>query len=518
MFSKLNESTDGDEICPLPTFWVGKPGEALSGNQCNCNCACPEGLPAVGNSSAFADLTQRIQTGDIGVVRLAAETWRDQMGQYTVLLGQRADRVVIMGDRGASLLSYLSVPRTMAELHARHRNSSEMALAQLTALLLTENILSAPEADQLLPDLDRPDTLSVWLHLTDACNMACRYCYVPRTRNRMSVSLAERTVEAAYRSATAHDYSCVQLKYAGGEPTLNFPALRAAQQRAERITMESGIALDAVILTNGARLTDRQIEFLCFHNVGVVLSLDGLMTFQDSQRPLVHSRNSSFEQTAAALDRLLAQGISPRVSITLTAFSLDGLPDLVEYLLDRKVRFGFNFYRVPAEHRERAGMPDFTSQEMINGLRRAFAVIERRPPSYSLLRSLADRADLGLPHNRSCGAGRSYLVVDCAGQVSKCQMEMARPVTDISVLDPLGVLRADTQGLRALPADLTDCRECQWCYRCAGSCPRSNFVSAGRHDAKSPLCDVFRTILPEILRLEALRLLQYEKPWNDRPN
>ncbi|MBC8275500.1 MAG: radical SAM protein, partial [Chloroflexi bacterium] len=351
--------------------------------------------------------------------------------------------------------------------------------------------------------------------LTSRCNLSCAYCYVTQTNQRMDISTAQRAVDAVFRSALTHGYTRVKLKYAGGEPTLHFEALQAAQQRAETLSAQTGIDLDAVLLTNGVHITDVQMDTLFAHDIRVAVSLDGVGRYQDVQRPLADHSGSSFELVANTLDRLLARGISPHISITVTKQSLGGLPELVEYLLDRELRFSFNFYREPDRSPEQDTLA-FTPGEMIEGLKSAFQVIEKRLPEYSLLSNLADRADLRTPHLRTCGVGQNYIIVDCTGDISKCQMDMKHPITTIDADDPLALVRADTDQVQNLVVDQKECRKCVWRYRCTGGCPRLAFQCTGRYDAKSPLCQVYQAILPEVVRMEALRLLKYKKTWDFR--
>jgi uncharacterized protein len=310
-----------------------------------------------------------------------------------------------------------------------------------------------------------------------------------------------------------HNYGRVRLKYAGGEPTLNFNALRVAQTQAERLSAQTGVGLETVVLTNGTLLTDDLMDFLLAHGIQVMVSLDGVGLYQDAQRPLNRQRRGSFEQVADALVRLLERGISPHISVTITGQSLGGLLDLVEFLLDRQLQFNFNFYREP-DGFPLSGPLSFTPEQIVNGLRGAFQSIERKLPRHSLLSSLTDRADLGIRHLYACGVGQNYLVIDSNGAISKCQMGMAHPVTTIDAGDPLMFVQADTDGIQNLAVDDKECRECIWRYRCAGGCPRLTFQHTGRYDTKSPLCEVYRTVLPEVVRLEALRLVRYEVPWD----
>lgn len=357
------------------------------------------------------------------------------------------------------------------------------------------------------------NTLEAWLHLTNACNMACQYCYITRNHEQMNVATAQRAVEAVYRSALKYGLTHVRLKYAGGEPTLNFETLLAAQQCAEEWSKTTEIKLKTVLLTNGLFISDPHIDFLRAHNIQVTVSLDGKDHYQNQRRVVSNNPHSSFELVTHTLDRLLARGIVPHISITITKPSLNGLPELVEFLMDRQLRFSFNFYREPGNFSGTDPL-SFTPEEMIQGVQAALRVIEKRLPAYSLLADLADRADLRAPHLHTCGVGRKYLVIDCHGNISKCQMEMRQPVTTIDADDPLAIVRADTKGIQNLSVDSKECRECLWRYRCTGGCPRLTYQRTGCYDAKSPLCEVYKAILPEVVRLEALRLLKYQKPWD----
>jgi len=460
-------------------------------------------------------LLQRVSSGSIWETSLNQDLFLDSLGEYTVAASATEEPVVVLDGQASQLLSVLRASSTLEELRTRFSDWHDGTLEQATAVLLAAGVLRSypPVEQQSTTPREGLRTLTAWLHLTHQCNLSCRYCYVPRTDQRMDHPTAKRSAEAVYRSAVAHNCERVRLKYAGGEPTLNLDALRVAQEQAERLSAQTGIGLETVVLTNGTLLSDDLLDFLLAHSIQVMVSLDGVGPYQDAQRPLIGRKGSSFELTRDALDRLLRRGISPHVSVTITGQSLAGLPDLVAFLLDRELRFSFNFYREPDDFPQ-SGPLSFTSEKIINGLRQAFHLIEQKLPSYSLLSYLADRADLGIRHLCACGVGQNYLVIDSNGEISKCQMDMAHPVTTIDTDDPLAHIMADTNGIQNLAVDEKECRECIWRYRCAGGCPRLTFRRRGRYDAKSPLCEVYRAILPEIVRLEALRLVRYEEPWD----
>ena len=89
-------------------------------------------------------------------------------------------------------------------------------------------------------------------------------------------------------------------------------------------------------------------------------------------------------------------------------------------------------------------------------------------------------------------------------------MDMAHPVTDINDPDPLGTVRAHSIGLQTPKVDeKEECAECKWRYWCGGGCPLQAYRATGRYDVKSPNCDIYKALYPEVVRLEGLRLLKY---------
>ena len=158
----------------------------------------------------------------------------------------------------------------------------------------------------------------------------------------------------------------------------------------------------------------------------------------------------------------------------------------------------------------------FTDELMIDAMRSVFALIERNLPQRSLLGSLIDKADLQHPHLRTCGVGHNYLVVDQKGGIAKCHADIKRTITTIATDDPLLVIRNDRQGVQGYTVNEKEgCRSCEWRYWCTGGCPLLTYRATGRSDIKSRNCNIYKALFPDVLRLEALRLLKYVSPLLD---
>ena len=355
---------------------------------------------------------------------------------------------------------------------------------------------------------EMPRILSAWLHITDSCNLDCAYCYLPHRPIDMPLDIAIASIDAVFRSAQSHGYEMVKLKYAGGEPLLRFSTIVQAHRYALKVAAVHQIELLGLVLSNGTLLTLDTIKTLLELDLKLAISLDGLGEYHDLQRRYA-SGEGSFNQVATAIELALSAGLTPYISVTVSARNAPGLPALVRWMLDRNLPFGFNFYR---ENERSAAYPDLRLEEeqIIQAMLAAYKVIEQDLPNRNLLASLADRANLAVPHLRTCGVGHSYLVFDPLGRVAKCQMDMAYTVTDFKAQDPLQIVREDKGGIQGVPVtENPHCSECQWKYFCGGGCPLMNYRATGRYDGKSPNCNIYRALFPELVKLEKLRLRKY---------
>jgi len=351
------------------------------------------------------------------------------------------------------------------------------------------------------------DTLIAWLHTTNACNLRCNYCYLAKTNERMDEQVGHQSIEAVFRSALANAFPKVKIKYAGGEATLNFALVTMLHDYAQQLANEQNISLSGVVLSNGVRLTPEMIKSMLKRQLRLMISLDGLGAAHDAQRHFANGRGS-FQAVARSIEMAKDDGLVPDICVTVSGRSAAGLPELIGWILERDLPFSLNFYR---ENELSASFADLQLDEerIIQSMLAAFKVIEANLPRRSLLASLVDRANLSAPHSRPCAVGHNYLVIDHFGHVAKCQMEINKSVTNIAVRDPLAVVRADQIGVQNYTAkEKEGCRDCEWKYWCAGGCPQVTFRATGRYDVKSPNCNIYKTLYPEVLRLEALRLIK----------
>jgi uncharacterized protein len=355
------------------------------------------------------------------------------------------------------------------------------------------------------------DTLTAWLHVTNSCNLRCTYCYLDKTSEHMTEDVARRSIDAIFRSAYKQDFRRVRLKYAGGEASLHLSRLLELHDYAVRQAQQLEIDLEAHILSNGVILSQRTIDQLKARRIGVTISLDGVGTYHDSQRPFSNGLGS-FKYVDRTITRLLQNGIVPYITVTVSQRNLDGLPSLMSYILEREMRFTLSYYR---DNTCSTHVQDlqFSEEQMITAMRSVFTLIEQNLPEQCLLNSLIDKADLSRSHHHTCGVGVNSLVIDQHGGVAKCQADIKQRVTTIDSSDPLQAIKDDRLGIQGVSVDAKEgCRSCEWRYWCAGGCPLLTHRLTGRYDLQSPNCHIYKSLFPDVLRLEALRLLKYKLP------
>lgn len=423
---------------------------------------------------------------------------------YFNLVG--AANVVVLDMAAQSLLNAFSQPRARDQVDGvagLGRDEERMLVQQLVDLgLIVPAGLPAPQVHT------QKRTLTAWLHVTNACNLHCAYCYIRKSDQSMDEATGRRAVDAVFRSARRQDFGSVYFKYAGGEATLNYGLVTRLHQYASELASVSGIGLSGVVLSNGIALTPGMIEHMRNNGLRLMISLDGLGEVHDSQRSFINGKGS-FVQVARGIERAIAHGLPPDLSITVTGRNAAHLAEVVQFALDHELRFNLCFYR---ENECSASSADLTNDQdrMIAGIKAAFAVIAQRLPRQRLIDGMIDRSGFNGPHEYACGAGQTYMVIDPEGNVARCQMEIEHPVTSIIENDPLSVIQLHAHGFENVSVQAKEgCRTCSWRYWCAGGCSLLTYRSHGRSDLLSPYCRVYKSLYPDLLHLEGLRLLKW---------
>ena len=470
---------------------------------CACDCACvppsQSGIPdaALGAGGSLVKPGDSIYTAPLD-------------GEHTLAFNTAAARGPAVLNRAAlKVWNAFSTPSSLARARERLDPWPADTVERASRSLLAAGLLR-PAACPPPQPASRPQLLAAWLHVTDRCPLRCAYCYLPHEPMDMPIAVGRAAIDAAFRSALAHGYGRIKLKYAGGEPLLRLPAILELHRYARRLAARHSLALDGVVLSNGVLLTGDRVRVLRDVGLRLMISLDGLGEAHDAQRPFADGRGS-FTAVARGIDLAQKHNLVPDISVTVSGRNAADLPELVDWLLRRDLPFSINFYRQNHCAAPRDDL-QLETEAVIAGVLEAYRVIERNPPPYSLLTALADRTNAAHPHLHTCSAGHSYLVFTPTGDVAKCQMDMGNPVADCWTPDPVAEIRHSAIGMENPSVEKKEeCYNCIWRYQCSGGCPIEARIAGGSYSARSPHCAIYRRLIPEVLKLEGKRLLREQQ-------
>jgi len=247
-------------------------------------------------------------------------------------------QIVVLDTEAYALFMSFAVPNALSTVSERIANWSSGDIESIVALFCKLGLLydmSMPASAVLAKNVQ---TLVAWLHITNACNLRCHYCYLQKTHESMSRETSHQAIDAIFRSAYKHEMQKVQLKYAGGEASLLIDQVIALHDYALQKSFEHKIDLEAFIMSNGVFLSQKSMKSLQERNIGIMISLDGIGSYHDSQRPFINGRGS-FTYIDRTIQKLLAHDLIPSLSVTVSQRNLQGLPQLIEYILERDLPF-----------------------------------------------------------------------------------------------------------------------------------------------------------------------------------
>lgn len=190
----------------------------------------------------------------------------------------------------------------------------------------------------LEPELVSAKTISlrnVFLHVTKACNLYCKYCYFSTNKplpNEMTAAEFTRLWPGMVALQPQ------KIIFTGGEPLLRPDILDLLRSLRDADPKHHILRC---LNSNGHLVTPELARELVGLADEVRVSLDAMAARNDALRG-----EGNFEATVRALEIYYAVGFEPKVLITVTAHSLPDLEKLLYFLIEKKItRVNLNVFR-----------------------------------------------------------------------------------------------------------------------------------------------------------------------------
>jgi len=314
--------------------------------------------------------------------------------------------------------------------------------------------------------------------LTLQCNLACSYCYMPKSSVVISDAVAQTAVNHIFRKALPGE--TIEVALFGGEPLLVFERVRFLTELIESHPDHSEHVRISVV-TNGTILSEEILQYINEHGIAFCVSCDGPPGIQDLSR-----RTRRGKPSGAFVERTIRRAVRSLPTVLVNAVygpqSLDDLPTSLDYLLSLGAR---NIYlspdykaawtkedcaRLPATYR---AIADRYIEHQRKGDPRFISLIEGK---------IAVLINGGYRQEDRCRMGREEFSIAPDGDIYPCERLMGNRESCIGNISN-GSASARACAERAIPSPCQDCAVSEYCMHWCGC---SNYFSTGSYDRVGP--------------------------------
>lgn len=358
-----------------------------------------------------------------------------------------------------------------------------------------------------------PKELKVWLHVTNACNFSCPYCFIKKTAVHMSMSILQQSIDRTMKQAHQLAIPRVLFILAGGEPLLRKEEILFAVRRAKKIGKEININPTFCIISNGSLLTEEYAEEL--KSEGIILSISIDSWFEKSQvTRTLGSGINALPYIKKGIDVALRHNILQAISITISKDNIEFLPKTIAYFLDvsPNIDIHFNMYFKPTT--QKTDMKG-TDKAIIDGMKKTYSLLFANAEKTGIsplikYRDLIYGIDWFSPKTYACNAGtEESIVIMHDGTVRACPA-VPKTIGTIKNKHFLEAIKQNpTARLNVTPvSEIGDCDSCLWKHMCGGGCQAERINLHKEKPIKSRYCNIYKVLIPYILYLEGKRLMR----------
>jgi uncharacterized protein len=205
----------------------------------------------------------------------------------------------------------------------------ELEAADILAFSPTALIEGPEQADR---DSGAPQPITMCLHVAHACNLTCTYCFAHGgdyggKAQLMDWSTGRQAVD--WLMDLSQDAGSCRIEFFGGEPMLNFGLIRRVVRYARRVASEREMGVSFGITTNGTILEPQMMSFIITEDIGVLVSLDGNRSTQDTHRAFLNGTETfdCVTQNARKLSAERPDLLQARATMTPVDLNIAGIAE-----------------------------------------------------------------------------------------------------------------------------------------------------------------------------------------------
>lgn len=344
---------------------------------------------------------------------------------------------------------------------------------------------------------DEPAINILYLLLSDACNIRCRYCYflAPMPKSyRASLMESETAIKAlnlfsrCVKKSIAGGHPDQHIVLYGGEPTINKNTLLAALRYTDLLKEKDDLPKKTSITvnTNGILLDKEIIEQCKTSEAVVAISIDGPKEIHDQMR-VYNSGRGTFDEVVRSYRLAQQIGAKTGICVTIDKHNLFQMEKIVRWFADElSVKgMGFNILienSTEPTNGQNVDYAEIVAQKLIESfkLARTLGIYEDR-----MMRRVKNFLDK-TPVLSDCGGCGLQIVVSPDGKIGVCQAFCGEK--KFFVDEPFETFEPEINPFwrewrKRSPFTNEVCKGCIALGNCGGGCPYNAYRIKGAIDA-----------------------------------
>ena len=419
---------------------------------------------------------------------------------YNIVLDVNSGAVHVVDDVTSDLLDILDLPITddsEGELveKLQHKYTVEQiteAYQDVKELMEQDLLFSEDTYGDYAAKMVSGPVKAMCLHIAHDCNLRCKYCFASTgeyggKRALMSPEVGKKAID--YLLKYSYGRKNLELDFFGGEPTMNFDAVKEVVAYARSKEQEYGKNFRFTITTNGVLLDDEKIDFINREMYNCVLSLDGRKEINDAIRPTVNGKGSydlivpKYQKLVEAQRKCADNRNQYYVRGTFTKKNLDFTQDVLHL-------FDLGFDQVSVEPVVSPEYQDYaiTEEDLprifqeYEALAKTVLQLKKEGKKFNFFHFMIDldQGPCAIKRLRGCGCGNEYVAVTPEGDVYPCHQFVGMDDWKMgSVLDQSLDLEKKDYFAKTNVYTKEDCKNCWAKFYCSGGCNANSLQYAG---------------------------------------
>lgn len=334
------------------------------------------------------------------------------------------------------------------------------------------------------------------VHLTEGCNLRCKYCYENRYYNKMNNEICFENIKAIVDRESEHASANCFITFYGGEPLLKKELI---YKTVEYIKMKkTNTKFYFSMTTNGTLMDEDFVNYMKVNNfIQISYSIDGAETTHNSNR-IFKNGKGSFEVVKGNAIRLLKQFKNVIAMMVVTKNNSQELSENIKYLY----HLGFRTFNTLFDYFEKWNDQDFViiKKELKKVAEFYYDVMMRGEdiniPIFD--EKIETHINRKFDCNESCLSAMKSVNVGVDGKFYFCMQFVYN--SEYVIGDCKNGIDSSLKNnlLAKMGVENEECKDCVIKNRCKHKCPCKNYMITNDVNGLSPVVCEFERLFIEI--------------------